>query len=132
MENYTNYARKAISEHVTGRTAMSSPTHTYLALYTVAPTKSSSGTEVSGGNYARQQLTWGAANEEGEMATSAAVRFPAASTSSAIWGTIVAVAMCDALTGGHIVTFTALKPTVTIGSGEFFEITAGGITFGQT
>lgn len=132
MENYTDYARKAIAEHVTGRTAMVSPTHTYLGLFTVAPTKSTAGTEVTGGAYARRVLAWGASNGEGEMATNAAVRFPETGNSSASWGTVVAVGIFDSLTGGNLLSFTLLKPTITIPSGEFFLISSGGILFGQT
>lgn len=126
--NFTNYSGKVILEYITGRTATPAPTHTYLALYTVAPTDSTVGTEVSGGNYARIQLAWGAANEEtGEIATTAAARFPAAGNSSADWGTIVALGITDAVTSGHILAYAPLKPTFTINSGEFFRVVSGGI-----
>jgi hypothetical protein len=131
-ENYTDYARKAIAEHVTGRTPMASPSHTYLGLFTVAPTKSTGGTEITGGNYSRQKLEWGASNEEGEIATNASIRFPETGNSTASWGTVVAVGIFDSLTGGNLLSFTLLKPTITIPSGEFFLISSGGILFGQT
>ncbi len=45
-----------------------------LALTTTLPTDSAAGTEVTGGSYARQPLTWGAA-ASGVKATSAALSF---------------------------------------------------------
>lgn len=128
-DNFTNYAGKALLEHITGRTAMVAPSHTYLALFTVAPSDSTAGIEASGGNYARPQLAWGAANEStGEIAISSLVRFPATGTATANWGTLVALGIFDAPTGGNLLCYGPLRPTFTVNSGESFQVAAGGIT----
>lgn len=48
-----------------------------LRLYTVAPTATSSGTEVSGGGYAAQTITFGANDSSGTSHQSADINFPA-------------------------------------------------------
>ena len=48
----------------------------YLALYTVSPTASGGGTEVSGGSYARLAVTFGAITS-GSMSNTAALTFTA-------------------------------------------------------
>jgi alkylation response protein AidB-like acyl-CoA dehydrogenase len=48
----SNYAENKVLDHVLGTTSYTKPT-TYVALYTVAPTDSTAGTEVTGGSYAR-------------------------------------------------------------------------------
>ena len=58
----------------------------YFGLFTVAPEETGGGTEVSGGAYARQQVTFGDPSS-GTMKNSAAIEFPTATGS---WGTAVA------------------------------------------
>lgn len=77
----------------------------WLALYTVAPSDSAAGTEVStsGTAYARVNTAglWGAptGNSPASVTNNAAITFPTAA--GANWGTIVAVALFDAVTGGN-------------------------------
>lgn len=60
----SDYAENKLLDHVLGTTAYTKPT-TYVALYTVAPSDSSAGTEVSnagGSSYARQAASFSAAS----------------------------------------------------------------------
>ena len=54
MAGFSDYLEDKVLDHVFGGTAYTAPTTLYVALYTVAPTDTGGGTEVSGGAYARQ------------------------------------------------------------------------------
>lgn len=88
----------------------------YVALYTTAPADDlTGGVEVAGGAYARQVYGPGAPTTNGiyrEVANAAAVTFPLA---TADWGTIAAVGLVDALTGGsprYVFAVTVSKPVL--------------------
>lgn len=125
--NLSNFLENKLLEHSTGKASWTVPTHTYLALYTVAPTDSTAGTEVSGGNYGRVQMSWGTASE-GVIATNANCRFPASSTASVNYGTIVAVGILDAATAGNLLWYGDLSATTTVNSGDTYTVISGGIT----
>lgn len=126
-DNLSNYLENKLLEHSTGKASYTSPTHTYLGLFTVAPTDSTPGTEVAGGNYARVQMSWGSATE-GTISINAACRFPAASTASVNYGTVVAMGILDAATAGNLLWYADLSPSFTINSGDSFTLIEGGIT----
>ena len=84
----------SLLDHVLSNSAFASPTSVHAALYTVAPTATTAGTEVATGGgelYERQVITFGAASG-GVASNSAGITFPVA---GAAWGTVVAVAVCD-------------------------------------
>jgi hypothetical protein len=94
----------------------------YVALYTVAPTPTTSGTEVtsSGTGYARTAVTFSAPSG-GSTSNSGTVTFPTAT--GAGWGTIVACAICNAATASGspdstILYFGNLTSSKTVGSGD--------------
>ena len=58
----SNYLENKLIDHSLGTTTFTKPTTVYAALYTVAPSDSSAGTEVTGGSYARQAITFSAAS----------------------------------------------------------------------
>lgn len=126
-DNLTNFLEGKLLEHLTGKAAYTKPTNTYLGLFTVAPTDSSAGTEVSGGNYERAVLSWGAASG-GSIAINANARFPAAGTASVNWGTIVALGIFDAVTAGNLLVYGSLSAPVTVNSGNSYTVTSGGAT----
>lgn len=81
------------------------PSTVYVALYTVAPTVSGGGTEVSGGSYNRQTVSFGTPTN-GQVSNLADVVFPAASIA---WGTVVAFGLLDAPAGGNLLYFNLLS-----------------------
>lgn len=126
--NLSNYAENKVLEHSVGKSTWTTPS-CYVALYTVAPTDSTSGTEVStsGTAYSRQQLLstdWGSASN-GSITTTSDVTF---STATASWGTVVAAAIVDASTSGNIIWYGTLTSNKTVDSGDTFKITAGNLT----
>jgi hypothetical protein len=56
MAGFSDYLEDKVLDHVFGGNAYTAPTTLYVALYTVAPTDTGGGTEVSGGAYARQSV----------------------------------------------------------------------------
>lgn len=98
------------------------PTTLYYALYTVAPTDAGGGTEVTGGSYARvgvvANTTNFAAAAGGSPSSNSnltAVTFPAP---TATWGTIVAVGILSAASGGTLWRWTALTVPKTVNNGD--------------
>lgn len=121
MSAMSDYLENAIGNHILRNIAYTSPTTVYCALYTVAPSDAGGGTEVSGGGYARQAVTFGAPSN-GVFTNSADVVFPIA---TANWGTIVAFALFDAATGGNMLIYGNLSSSKTINSGDQFRFPAG-------
>ena len=52
---FSNYLSNEILDHVFSGNAFTAPSNYYVALYTVAPTASGGGTEVTGGGYVRKR-----------------------------------------------------------------------------
>jgi hypothetical protein len=104
----------AVIDHFLRNSAQTSPTTVYFALFTVAPTQSGGGTEVTGGSYARIAATFGAP-ANGVSSNSAPVTFP---TATASWGTVVAAGIFDALSGGNLLYYGTLGTPKTVGNGD--------------
>ncbi len=99
-------------------TAYSQPATVYLALYTANPTSADSGTEVSGGSYARQSVAF-ASPSGGSTSNTGTLTFPQASGS---WGTITHFGIRDALTTGNLMYFGALAVSKTVSSGDTVQV----------
>lgn len=89
-----------------------------VRLYTAAPTATAAGTEVSGGSYAPQTVTFSAASG-GATENAGLITFPAA---TAGWGTVVAWAITD--TSGVQKAFRAITP-VAVNTGDVVKFAAG-------
>ncbi len=120
----SNHLENALINAVLRNTSYTSPTTTYLALYTSDPTDADTGTEITGGSYVRQAITFGAPSN-GTSTNSAAVEFPQA---TADWGVITYVGIRDAVTSGNLLFHTALDASKTINNGDVFKITAGNLS----
>ena len=92
--------------------------------YTSDPTDADSGTEVSGGSYARTSATFDAPSN-GVTQNSADVTFPTATDS---WGTVSHIGIHDASTGGNLLFHTPLDTSKTIDSGDIFKIESGNLS----
>jgi len=110
--------------------AGSGPTSLYVALYTVNPTDTAGGTEVTGGSYARVAITSSLANWSGTQSAAsttvstgttgttsnnAAITFPAP---TANWGVVTGFAIFDAVTGGNMLVWGALTTSKTVNNGD--------------
>lgn len=118
--SFSNYLENKVLLHVFGATAYTAPTTLYVGLFTSDPGEGGTGTEVSGGSYARQTVTFTVTDNL--ASNTAAVEFP---TASASWGTITYAAVYDAATGGNLLGSGGLATAKTIDSGDVFRIPAG-------
>jgi len=124
MAEMSNYLENALINATLRNTSYTSPTTVYLALYTNDPTDADTGTEVSGGSYARQSITFGAPSN-GASTNSADITFP---TATGTWGTVTHVGIRDNVTGGNLLYHTALDVSKSISSGDIFTISTGNLS----
>ena len=124
MAELSDYLENKLLDHVLRGTSYTSPTTVYVGLYTSNPGDDNSGTEVSGGSYARQVLAVTTASA-GIVTSDADVTFPQA---TANWGTISHIGLLDALTSGNLLMHTSLTTSKTIELGDIFKIPTGNLT----
>ena len=127
----SDYLRGAIANAVLRNTPYSSPTTVYVALFTVAPTNSTAGTEVPGGlGYSRQAVAFNTTATPGQVANSVTVTVGPCTTTA--WGTVVATAIMDAATNGNMLYFGLLSSTKTVAVGDSVSFNAGELTAAET
>ena len=124
MAEFSNYLENALINAVLRNTSYTSPATVYVSLYTTDPTDAGSGTEVSGGSYARTAVTFGAPSN-GVSTNSADVTFPTCTVS---WGTVSHIGIHDASTSGNLLFHTPLDTAKTIDSGDIFKIETGNLS----
>ena len=126
MAEISNYLEQALINGTIRGTTYTAPSTVYVALYTTDPTDADTGTEVSGGSYARTAVTFATASgTSGSVASNADVTFPQATGS---WGTVGWIGIMDASTSGNLLYHTALDASKTIDSGDIFKIASGSLT----
>lgn len=124
MAEMSNFLEAALINATLRNTSYTSPSVVYLGLYTSDPTDADTGTEVSGGSYARQAITFGAPSN-GVTTNTAAIEFPQA---TANWGTVGWIGIKDALTGGNLLYHSPLDASKTIQTGDIFKIAIGSLS----
>jgi hypothetical protein len=124
MAEMSNYLENALINATLRNTSFTSPSTVYISLHTADPTDAGTGTEVSGGSYARQSATF-AAPSNGASASNADVTFPQATGN---WGTIGWIGIWDSLTTGNLLYHTALDASKAIDTGDIFKIASGSLT----
>jgi hypothetical protein len=124
MAEMSTYLEDALINATLRNTSYTSPATVYVGLYTSDPTDANTGTEVSGGSYARTAVTFGAPSN-GVSTNSAAVEFPQATGS---WGSVGWIGILDASTSGNLLYHTALDTAKTIDSGDIFKISSGNLS----
>lgn len=98
----SDYLEKKLLDHVLRVAAFTQPAALHLGLFTVTPSDTGGGTEVTGGSYARVNVSASFGAAAGATATSSnsgAITFP---TPTADWGTVVAWGIFDASTAGNL------------------------------
>ena len=120
----SNFLENALINATLRNTTYTSVATVYVSLWTSDPTDAGSGTEVSGGSYARTAVTFGAPSN-GVTTNSADVTFP---TATASWGTVGWIGINDASTSGNLLYHTALDTAKAIDSGDIFKISSGNLS----
>jgi len=124
MAEMSNYLENALVNATLRNTSYTSPATVYVALFTTDPTDANTGTEVTGGSYARTSVAF-AAPSNGAAASSADCTFP---TATANFGTVTHIGIFDASTAGNLLYHTPLDTSKTIETGDIFKIASGSLT----
>lgn len=121
MGTFSDYVGGKILDHVFRGVPYTPPDAVYLALFLVVPSDAGGGTEVSGGGYARQEVTFGA--DVGiKVSNSAAIFFPKA---TADWGNVAGYAFFDAVSGGNQLGQGSFSTPRTVLTGDTLSIAVG-------
>jgi len=126
MAEMSDYLEVALLNATLNGTAFTAVNNPYVSLHTANPTDAGTGTEVSGGSYARVASSFATASgTSGLVATDADITFP---TATATWGAVGWIGLWDAASSGNMLYHTALDASKTIDSGDIFKITTGNLT----
>lgn len=123
MASFSDYLEAKVLDAILGQTALPAIGTTYIALYTANPGEASaSGTEVTGGSYARVAFTnnttnWPAASgtTPTQKSNGVAITFPAP---TANWGVVTGFAIYDAATVGNELMWGVLSVSKTVNNGD--------------
>ena len=134
MAALSNYAEGELIKHIFRTGSFTKPTVLGVALFTSNPAEDASGTEVSGGAYARVQhnpadANWDAiSGTNGTTANTSTITFP--TPSGANWGSVTHFGVFDAASGGNLLFYGALTTSTTINDGDAApSFAAGALTF---
>ncbi len=137
----TDYAENKIIDAVIRAQTLGAPATWYVGLDTVACGETGSGTEVTGGSYARVAIAASLANFAGTQAAASTTASTGTSgttsnnnvvtfaTPSAGWGTVVSMRWWDASTSGNAWICTNLGVSKTINIGDNVTFPAASLTF---
>jgi len=121
MSAMSDYLENKVLDHVLGTTSYTMPATVYIGLSTASFNDDNSGTEISGGSYARQSIAFDAA-ASGTTDNTSAVDFP---TATASWGTVSHYGLFDASSGGNLLIHGAFTASKAVASGDILRIAAG-------
>jgi hypothetical protein len=131
----SDYLEVQLRAHIFRTASFTKPSGLFVSLHTADPTDAGTGTEVTGGSYARVaraplDANWTAASgTDGITTNAAAVTYPAP---TANWGTVTHFGIWDASTAGNLICYGPLGTSKTINNGDAapsFAIGAITITF---
>jgi hypothetical protein len=121
MSKMSDYLEVELRKHLFRTGSFTKPSELHISLHTADPTDDGSGTEVSGGSYARVQrdpldANWTAASAtDGVTDNAAAITFPAPTGN---WGSITHFGIWDAASGGNLLIHGALTTPKTVNNGD--------------
>lgn len=141
MAAMSDYLENKLIDHCFRGVSFTAPAALHVALYTVAPTDTGGGTEVTGGSYARVSVApsttnWAATNGAGTTtnpssgtggttSNNGVVTF---ATPTAGWGTVVAFGIFDASTAGNLLWYGTLTTSKTINTGDTVTFPAAALS----
>ncbi len=121
----SSYLRDKIIKHVLAEASYTAPTNIYLALYTTNPTVDDTGTEVTGGSYARQLLSFANASGGAKVSNTSETFSSMPATTVTHWG------LRDASSGGNLLYFGAFDLPIQLNAGNNLPINSGDIVIGE-
>src|SRR5690348_2683613 len=133
MSAMSDYLEVQLRKHIFRTGSFTKPSALWVSLHTADPTDAGTGTEVSGGSYARVQNdpadgNWSAPDATGGVTANVGdLTFPAPTGN---WGTITWAAVWDAATSGNMIARAQLSVAKTVNSGDAApKFLAGSLTF---
>jgi hypothetical protein len=131
MSDLSNYAENKLLDHLLGLAAFTMPTPVYLAAFTaVTDAEAGTGTEVTGGSYARVAITsLMSAAVDGNSSNAGVINFP---TATANWGTPTHFGIFDAAAAGNALSIIKARngSPVPITTGMTLSLAVGELDFG--
>ena len=125
MAALSDHAEKLLLDWMMTTGSATRPTAWYVGLFTVAPSDSGGGTEISGNGYAREAVTFAAASTPGGTTSNTGdVSFTAAGGN---WGTITHIGIHDAVSSGNLLWHGAMTASKTVNDGDTLEFSIGNI-----
>lgn len=121
--SFSDHAENLVLDWLLTAGSATRPTAWYVALYTAAPSDAGGGTEVSGGAYARQAVTFSITTDTASNA--ADIEWD---TATGGWGTVTHAAVFDASTSGNMLAWSALAASRAVTTGDVLRIPAGSLT----
>lgn len=123
--NIADYLANELIDHFLRNSAYSPAATIYVGLFTSAVGDDWTGTECSGGDYARKSIAFDAAATR-HTHNSALITFTEASAS---WGTVGWVGLLDTDTAGNGLAWGAVDTAKVIDTGDTAKIAAAALTF---
>lgn len=111
----SDYLENAVLNHTLRNVPYTPPAAIYVGLLISTPSDSAPGTEVTGNGYARQLVTFGAPSG-GSCSNTNQVVFPVGSPGG--FGTVVALALFDAASGGNYLRHASVIAPKTFAAGD--------------
>lgn len=121
----STYLKQAVIKAALGEASFPTISNVYLALYTTNPTVDDTGTEVSGGSYARQQLSFAAASGGSKTSNTSETFSSLPACTVTHWG------IRDASSGGNLLYFGAFDLPIQLNAGNNLPISSGDIVIGE-
>jgi len=124
----STHLEHAILNHFFRSVSQPAPATLFLALYISDPTDDDIGTEIAGGGYLRQTITFSEPQQvggRGQIANNTQITFP---TATANWGTISHWGVRSAATGGNLLTYAPVPTPKLIEQGDEAKFNANAIT----
>ena len=121
MSALSDYAENKVLDVLGANATFTAPSNVYLGLSTGSLGDDNSGTELTGNNYSRVSVSFGAA-ASGTMSNDAAIEFAAATGS---WGSVSHWGLFDAASSGNLLVHGSFTTAKTIASGDVLKVATG-------
>ena len=123
---FSYFLANELLDHVLNSNNYATPgTSLYTALFTTTPGRDGTGgVEVSGGAYARKQITVWDAPVDGDTENT---NLEAYTVATAAWGDVLGAGIYDAATVGNLLLLGALDATYPVENGDTFRFEAGAL-----
>ena len=121
MSALSDYAENKVLDVLGANATFTAPSNVYLGLSTGSLGDDNSDTELTGNNYSRVSVSFGAA-ASGTMSNDAAIEFAAATGS---WGSVSHWGLYDAASSGNLLVHGSFTTAKTIASGDVLKVATG-------